>query len=298
MVKWLPDVSPGDRAVDVAARTLAVRLDAVRRYLKRAARTRDPEDVHQLRVWSRRADAALDLFADLLPRDQLRWFREWTRRLRRAAGRARDADVLARHVAEPGATGPALFSADRRRGLKKIRALARRLNGGRRLKRRTRKMLDRMGRKNAVPAMRFGELARARLTPAVAEFFDAAPTRGADDPALHRFRIRGKRLRYAIELFAGAFPPALRDELYPQVAALQERLGRVNDLATAQARLGKWLADTGDPATVSHLRRRLTAVGEELVRARAEFWGWWTPELRDGLRGRFGQVLGQPVAAR
>src|SRR4051794_10914433 len=121
MVKWLPDVSPGDRAVDVAARALAVRLDAVRRYLQRAARTRDPEDVHQLRVWSRRADAALDLFADLLPRDQHRWFRKWMRRLRRAAGRARDADVLVRHVTEPGATGPTLVSAGRRRGLKKIR---------------------------------------------------------------------------------------------------------------------------------------------------------------------------------
>src|SRR5439155_23781116 len=156
------------------------------------------------------------------------------------------------------------------------RALARRLAGGRRLERLTRQLLDRMGRDDSIRALRFGELARARLTPVVAEFFADAPAAGADDAALHRFRIRGKRLRYAIELFAGAFPPVVRDELYPHVAALQERLGRVNDLATAQAVLGKCLAGTGDPATVSHLRRRLTAVGEELVRARADFWAWWT----------------------
>ena len=298
MVKWLPDVAPDDRAVDVAARALGARLDAVRRYLKRAAATGNPEDVHQLRVWSRRADAALDLFADLVPRRHLKWFRRWMRRLRRAAGRARDADVLARHVDEPGATGSPHLRADRRRGLKEVRALAERLDGGRRLRRATRRLLDRMGRKSPQSGLRFGDLARARLAPRVAAFFEAAPAPGADDAALHRFRIRGKRLRYAMELFAGAFPPALRDELYPQVAALQERLGRVNDLATAECRLGEWLAGAGDPGTVSQLRRRLTAIGEELIRARAEFWGWWTPELRDGLRGRFAEVLGPPLTAR
>src|SRR5436305_640609 len=114
MVKWLPDVSPADRAVDVAARALGARLEAVRRYLKRAAGTGEPEDFHQLRVWSRRADAALDLFGDLLPARRVRWFRRWMRRLRRAAGRVRDADVLARHVADPGAPDPSHSQADRR----------------------------------------------------------------------------------------------------------------------------------------------------------------------------------------
>jgi CHAD domain-containing protein len=298
MVKWLPDVSPDDRAVDVAARALGARLEAVRRYLKRAAVTGEPEDVHQLRVWSRRSDAALDLFGELLPRRKVRWFHKWMRRLRRAAGRVRDADVLARHVSESGAPGPSHSKSERRRGLRKIRKVARRLDGGQRLKRRTRKLVDRMGRDDSIHELRFGELARACLAPVVAEFFDAAPAPGADDAALHRFRIRGKRLRYAVELFAGAFPPPLRDEVYPQVASLQERLGRVNDLATAQARLGTWLAGTGDPAAVSHLRRRVNVVGEDLVRARADFWAWWTPELREGLRGRFEQLVRPPAAGR
>ena len=176
--------------------------------------------------------------------------------------------------------------------------MAKQLDGGRRLKRRTRKLLDGMSRTGADSSVRFVDLARARLTPLVAAFFEAVPTAGTDDPALHQFRILGKRLRYAMELLAGAFPPAFRDELYPQVGALQERLGLVNDLATAQVRIGEWLAGTGDPATLSRLRRRLAETGEELVRARAEFWRWWTPELRDALRAKFEEALGSPSAPR
>lgn len=297
MPKWLPDVSPDDRAADVAARALAGRLDAVRRYLKRVTRSAGPEDAHQLRVWARRADAALRLYADLLPAKDVRWFGKWLKRLRKAAGRVRDSDVLARRVAGPDDKQPARLRADRRRGMTKVRRLADQLAGGRRLRRRTRKLLARVGEKLA-GSERFGQRARASLRPLVEAFLAAAPAEGTDDVALHRFRIRGKELRYALELLAGAFPPAFRDELYPVVAALQERLGQVNDLATAQGRLAEWLNETGDPATVSHLRRRLAAVGEEIVQARADFHRWWTPERREGLRARFDEFLGSPSAPR
>jgi hypothetical protein len=138
---------------------------------------------------------------------------------------------------------------------------------------------------------RFGEWGRIHLRPLVDSFFAAVPADGADDPALHRFRIRGKELRYAMELLAGAFPPAFRNDLYPPIATLQERLGLINDRATARRRLEEWLAGTTDPAVVSHLRRRLAVVGEELVGARAGFRDWWTPELRDPMRARFDEFL-------
>jgi hypothetical protein len=187
--------------------------------------------------------------------------------------------------------------ADRRRGMKKIRRLSKRLDGGRRLRRRTRKLLNRIDDKPA-GAERFADWARACLRPLVDAFFAACPAPGTADAALHRFRIRGKELRYALELLAGALPPAWREELYPVVAALQDRLGLVNDLATARRRLAEWLSATGDPATVSHLHRRQAAVGEELVRARADFYSWWTPALRDSLRRRFDEFLGSPSAPR
>src|SRR5262249_33675400 len=46
---------------------------------------------------------------------------------------------------------------------------------------------------------------------------------------LHRVRIEGKRLRYAMEIFADCFPAEFRDALYPRVEAMQEVLGKAND---------------------------------------------------------------------
>src|SRR5262249_4238185 len=42
---------------------------------------------------------------------------------------------------------------------------------------------------------------------------------------LHRVRILGKRLRYAMEVFAACFEPAFREQLYPLVEEMQEILG-------------------------------------------------------------------------
>ena len=52
----------------------------------------------------------------------------------------------------------------------------------------------------------------------------------------HRLRIRAKRLRYAIEFFAGTFPgeksSKRRTELLSALKDLQDALGGLNDLAT------------------------------------------------------------------
>ena len=43
------------------------------------------------------------------------------------------------------------------------------------------------------------------------------------------FRIVGKRLRYALELFIDCFPPTARAQVYPRVEAVQDLLGSAND---------------------------------------------------------------------
>jgi hypothetical protein len=94
-----------------------------------------------------------------------------------------------------------------------------------------------------------------------------------------------------MELLAGAFPSWFRDELYPVVETLQEKLGVVNDLAVAQVRLEKKKGRTGDAAELSELRRRAAAAEEDLARAREEFGRWWTPEAREVLGARFEELL-------
>lgn len=95
--KWVEGIAPGERAGRIAVRTLRVRLERVEHYLKRAAKKadKDVEYVHNLRIWTRRATAALKLYDEMLPSKQAAWFRKWLKRIRHAAVDARDYD---RHV--------------------------------------------------------------------------------------------------------------------------------------------------------------------------------------------------------
>src|SRR5438105_2246657 len=94
--KWISDLTPDMPLADAARHVFLVRFQVVREYLPRAAleADRDIEYVHQLRVGTRRADAALRIFTDCLPSKVYRKSRQRLRQLRRAAGAARDWDVF------------------------------------------------------------------------------------------------------------------------------------------------------------------------------------------------------------
>ena len=94
--KWIAGLR-GDMSVTAAARlVLAVRLGAVHERLPAAVfhADSDVENVHQLRVSTRRAAAALRIFADCLPTRVHEKTRKTLRSLRRSAGEARDWDVF------------------------------------------------------------------------------------------------------------------------------------------------------------------------------------------------------------
>ena len=77
----------------------------------------DVEHVHRLRVATRRASAALKLYRDCVGDKPARWMKKWLRKIRRAAGDARDLDVLADRLAhdygEPAAPIVELIAKDR-----------------------------------------------------------------------------------------------------------------------------------------------------------------------------------------
>src|SRR5262249_55834949 len=93
--KWISDLKPGSPLAEAARHVLFVRLQVVKDCLPRAAleADRDIEYVHQLRVGTRRADAALRIFKVCLPKKVQGEARRRLRKLRRAAGAARDWDV-------------------------------------------------------------------------------------------------------------------------------------------------------------------------------------------------------------
>src|SRR5438105_13866764 len=94
--KWIAGLKP-DMPISEAARlTLNLRLRVVRDRLPAAVfqAEEDTENVHQLRVSTRRAGAAVRLFREYLPPGLGKRLRRELRSLRRAAGEARDWDVF------------------------------------------------------------------------------------------------------------------------------------------------------------------------------------------------------------
>jgi CHAD domain-containing protein len=130
--------------------------------------------------------------------------------------------------------------------------------------------------------------ARERLRRLVEQFFAAVPSNGSEVSALHQLRIRGKQLRYGMELVVAAFPEEFRTELYAVTEAMQDRLGAINDLATAVARLAQEAFESSKNLS---WRRLLANEQQRLAQSCQEFWAWCTPHLMQGLRDGFEVVL-------
>src|SRR5262249_31183306 len=94
--KWITELTADTPLADAARRVLTVRLGGVHEHLPNAMRPsdEDPEHVHQLRGATRRAGAAPDIFELCLPDQGYKIARKTLKRIRRAAGAARDWDVF------------------------------------------------------------------------------------------------------------------------------------------------------------------------------------------------------------
>jgi CHAD domain-containing protein len=301
--KWVEGVFPNDRTGTVAVRTLQGRFGVILQMLPLAAEKaeEDVEYVHQLRVWTRRATAALNLYEELIPRRRFLWVKKQLKRLRRTANDARDCDVLIGRLKEKFLNRSASrwleeVRAERAEAQKALVAVHKRLRRGRRFERRIDKLLERVRVRNegnaGAAAARFADWARGHLRRLTERFFAAVPADPADQAALHKLRIRGKELRYAMELLVGAFPGALlQTRLYPAVEVMQDRLGELNDLAMAKARLQHKIQAARHSKRAAPWRRLLRDEQAQLDQARQKFWEWCTPQMLQQLRAGFVELL-------
>ena len=209
------------------------------------------EYVHQLRVGTRRAAAALRVFENALPRKLLKATKRTLRRLRRAAGDARDWDVFLASLpaAKPLAAATAKPALDfligyaiGERNAAQSRLVDTAAGAGplfaeqsTELPGRARPIASESAEAN--PPADFGALAAQQLGVLFREFTAAVEANPAEPAALHALRIVGKRLRYAVEIFAGCFPPVVKESLYPAVEQAQELLGEVQDASVGVERL-------------------------------------------------------------
>jgi CHAD domain-containing protein len=295
--KWLPHDVAEAPLTEVARMALAARLAAVWHHFPPAALDgeHDAEHVHQLRVATRRATAALRLFDDLLPEGRVRRFQQQLQKIRRAAGKARDLDVLAPRLAGPlDSDDGGWAAASLKRRLHALRHAAQgplaelhRELTRKSIEREIGNLLRRVCWRHRRPEPSFQEAAGRLLRKASKKFFAAAETDGTDLTDLHVLRIRGKRLRYVIEMLSGAFPPNLREDLYHVVVDVQQRLGEINDHATACDHLRDWLDQTGDQREAALLRGLIDKETAQLTQSHGQFMAWWTAARRQDLVERF-----------
>lgn len=298
--KWIDGLDAATGLVAAARRVLAIRFGRVRDHLPAviAPIDDDTEHVHQLRVATRRADAALRVFRSCLADRPFKDARRRLRRLRRAAGAARDWDVFGEELAgrmtdaaardaagleylagyaqgQRDAAGPALIAA----------AQAHQVDFDARLE----VLLDAVAPpEDGSPEPRLLDLARPELSRLHAELERTAEADLDDYANLHQVRIAGKRLRYAMELFAGCFPAAFRDDGYPRIEELQEILGRANDSHVASERLTALRDRLKRTAPALWKRARAGMEGllrfhqRRLPRERKQFAAWWARWQQDG----------------
>ena len=249
----------------------------------------DPEDVHQMRVASRRLRAALRLFETVLPpapsslRDELAW-------IAAALGQVRDLDVQIASLARAGSDLSAETEA-----LRAVLDLFDARRSAARAALRLALATDRFA--TLVTGLR--DLAEQPQPDGTADGLDVADRLirdthrrlrrageqlhpEASQPTLHRARIRAKQFRYALECFSELYgKPARR--LMRRAARLQDVLGGAQDAAVLQELLRRVSQPEHDlpPASVFLLGQLSEVYAERMRLARAE-----APDTYARLTGR------------
>jgi CHAD domain-containing protein len=297
--KWI-DILPSDSVCHAARLSLEARLMAVVHYLPRAAWhfEQDVEHVHRLRVSTRRAMAALKLYRDLLPGKRARWIKKQLKKVRRAAGEARDLDVLAerfrREFGECAAKVVERVEQERAAVQPAIEKIAERFRRKESFLRRSADLLETIDcsnrRRESNGGDRFGNWATHQLSASARQFLETVPGEQADMTELHQFRIRAKALRYTIELLASALGTELRETHYRTIEEVQERLGKINDHVAARDRLRNWAAGTSDAGLQDALFRLAEEEVAELTAELAAWHEWWTADRIEQLREGLGRA--------
>ena len=226
----------------------------------------DPEELHDMRVATRRMRAAIKVFGAGLP-ERAKWFREELRWVAGALGEVRDLDVqIGRLETWEGEAGgeTSEFIGKILGALKKRRAEARGrmldvLDSGRydRFESSFAQMLRRgPGAERELAQANGHEPAREPITSAAPgivshahrKWRKAAGRLEEDSPpdAFHDARKKGKRLRYTLEFLSGVYGKPTQKLITP-LKAVQDDLGDHQDAVVAANVLEELGTATGDP---------------------------------------------------
>lgn len=228
----------GDELSRWARDSVLQSLKAVGEALGRAAKPfrGDVEPIHDVRVSTRRAAATVHFFEDQFSKRHVTRWRKRLKRIRRAAGVARDADVRVELLTARGAESQVLdaIRAEQKSARKEIQKVRRKAKDNRWFKGRLRELLRSLERGNDVSRQawmshRWEGLSRDYLANAV--------LKPATIETLHRFRIQTKTLRYQLELLEHGLPRRAHKQTLGLLIRVQDDLGNLIDQVTLLDRL-------------------------------------------------------------
>jgi CHAD domain-containing protein len=297
-------LSPDDGAGEAARAVLRFQLRAFAR-TEAAARAGDVEGVHQMRVATRRLRAALRFFAPVLPARFVATTRREFAWLADVIGGVRDADVLSQAVSAHatrlapelrGMLGPVGLALHERRTVAHAELTAVLESN------RCQRLFDRVSAfsepgTRARREQRLGQVAGQLVRPLVRAVRRAG--RGLDESAspqaLHRLRVRVKRLRYALDTLRGLGDRGLA-KLLRRLERMQSLLGEHQDAVTAVAWLERYAETPGISApTLLATGALIHRLSRRARRFRARFPARWQQLDRRRLRER---VVAELVPAR
>jgi CHAD domain-containing protein/adenylate cyclase class IV len=268
------------------------------------------EDLHGMRVATRRMRAAWRVFGDGFRLDRTRRMRRRLREVAARLGAVRDLDVLIEAAEAHRATLPAVDAAafaplvrawsDDREVARLL--LVRELDSGAytRLVEEYRIFVMAEGAAVLAPASpvaphRVRDTAGSRIWLAYEQVRGyESVLRWADIETIHQLRIAGKWLRYTLEFFREALGPDV-DQLIPRVVALQDHLGLLHDADVTIALARQFLVSNAgrlDPAETEAIAAYLQGRERELERLRRTIGAPWR-----GVNGvAFRRLLGRAVS--
>ena len=260
----------GEPIGESARRTLRRFFDKLLAREDAVSKDEDIEDVHQMRVATRRLRASLQVVAGVYDPKLIRRYRRGLRQIAESLGAVRDGDVFLEHVTAYQAALPqagraqldnliAAVSAERAQAREQLLADLQ--------SKRYHKLKRDFAAFLTTPGAGMCESPEPGIVERVRDFAGSAIWRryelwrayevvlpNAESETLHQARIAGKRFRYTLEFFADALGPNVEQALTPLIA-LQENLGALQDGVTARAHVASLgLAD--DPGTQDYLASR------------------------------------------
>lgn len=282
-------VAPEDT---MAAAGRKVLLDQFVKMLLHEAGSRSGEDiihVHDMRVATRRSRSALLLLEDYYKPKQVRTYRSQLQKIARALGAVRNLDVIIPDLEQFQMTMDEKHQAD-------LQAVIEKLDAQRtKARKNLNKILDKADYRRFVDnysaflthQSKSHEDANGAVQPTqirhilpgiiyqhlgAARAYDTVLS-DADLPTLHALRIELKRLRYAVSLFSDVLGSSIKEFVKP-LKAMQDHLGRMQDIATTQAILNPMVSELSDGQgeTLQLYLDRIEAECQDLRQQFPELW--------------------------